>query len=179
MKKILAWLIGIPVGFCVLLIAIGFIGAAMSDHKQPAQTALLEQAEAPETTYRVGDVFTVGKLTCEVKKIKWAKSLGAYSTADANYLILNLTVKNNDTSPTTLGNFHLRDEVGSKYDQEGIVIGLNNELPILTTLNPQVQKTGQVAFDVPKNHTYKLVVNGGLGESDEALVALNKQKEAP
>ena len=50
----------------------------------------------------------------------------------------------------------------------------DNELDSLfESLNPNVQKTGYVIFDVPSNHNYWILMPGGWWSTEDAYVRVN------
>jgi len=92
---------------------------------------------------------------------------------DAMYLIVALTVRNDDKEARAIPPFKLIDENNYEYQTTSKSYIIDNDIGLLDSLNPGVQKQGYIAFDVPQNHTYRLKVSGGYWSSDYALIALN------
>jgi len=54
---------------------------------------------------------------------------------------------------------------------------MKNDIGPLETLNPSVTKLGSIAFDVPANRGYQLLVSGGFFTSDSALISVSPNAE--
>ncbi len=92
--------------------------------------------------------------------------------ANAEFVVIDVTARNDDTSSSTLPPFHLMDKDGRTYDQSSAGTFSAGFFSVLEGLNPGVSKRGNVAFDVPPDRQYFLVVSGGIESDKRALVPL-------
>lgn len=152
------------------------------DQSQPiansASSMPPEMASEPEppTAYGLNESFKVGYTRYSVKGFNWKRRLGnAYfgKDADSRYLLVNLTVKNEDKENRAIPPFTLEDENGATYDTSPDAMYLGDKAIIFDSLNPGVQKSATLVFDVPPEHHYTLVVSGGFWSGEEARVTLN------
>jgi hypothetical protein len=67
---------------------------------------------------------------------------------------------------------YLLDSAGRKYDSSTAGMFSDGFFRLLDSLNPSVKKRGLVAFDVPSDQEYTLLVSGGFRSGDEAIVPL-------
>jgi len=131
---------------------------------------------AKETIHKIGDEVTVGYMSYKVTGIEWKHSVGPESfgaKADARYLLVKITVKNNDTKARQVEDLKIYDENGSEYESSSDSIYLGDKNFFLQSLNPSVKKSGILLYDVPPNHHYKLKATGGYFSSEEVEVQLN------
>jgi hypothetical protein len=91
---------------------------------------------------------------------------------NANYLVITMGVVNADKEARMIPPFHLVDEDGRQYDTTSQDAYLPDAFPALENLNPGVPRAGSIAFDVPRDRTYKLKLSGGYWSRDYALVDL-------
>jgi hypothetical protein len=132
-------------------------------------------AEKP-TVYSLNESFKVGYTRYNVTGIQWKRRLGnAYfgKDADSRYLLVNITVKNEDKENRAIPPFTLEDENGATYDTSPDAMYLGDKAIFLDSLNPGVQKSATLVFDVPPDNHYMLVVSGGFWSGEEARVTLN------
>jgi hypothetical protein len=87
--------------------------------------------------------------------------------------VVTLAVVNGDKKARMIPPFHLIDENGAEYDTTSQGAYLSDAFPLLENLNPGVGKAGRIAFDVPKDHTYRLKLSGHYWSRDDAFVELN------
>lgn len=129
------------------------------------------------TVYKSGQTVTTGYMSYAVWGSEWSSTLGdnrfVNQKPDAAYLIVDMTVRNDDKEARSFPPPELVDENGATYEASADGWMLDNALSILDSLNPGVEKRGVVIFDVPPNNSYKLKVSGGFWSSDAALVELN------
>ena len=91
----------------------------------------------------------------------------------AEFLCLELTVRNEDKKARFIPSFELVDNAGAQYDEEGSARSyLENGMPVFQDLNPNVEKRGAIVFDVPRRD-YRLKLKSTGWSSDEAFVKLN------
>lgn len=139
---------------------------------------ITSEHQAPEKTaaYSLNESFKVGYTRYNVTGIQWKRRLGnAYfgKDADSRYLLVNITVKNEDKENRAIPPFTLEDENGATYDTLPDAMYLGDKAIIFDSLNPGVQKSATLVFDVPPENHYTLVVSGGFWSGEEARVTLN------
>jgi hypothetical protein len=149
----------------------------------PGKTAV---AADPTPTYSTGQDFTVGDWAYNVSSTGgWAPMISGIGARvvmpDAAFLLLDITVRNEDRSAGSWPPFKLLDSEDREYDQssKGIFLinpfGVNQSLNLATTLNPGVSRHGYAIFDVPRDRQYRLLVSGGYLSGKSALVAFFSQ----
>lgn len=127
--------------------------------------------EAPKMK-NIGDAITVGYFTYKVNNITYRESIGApyfRKTADGIYLVVDLTITNNDRETRTLDNsmFSLYDNYGYEYEcSDDVLVAMtseNKELIFIKKFPPRIPKNSQVVFEVPNSKAlYKLKISGGF-----------------
>jgi len=126
--------------------------------------------------YMVGQEFSVGYWHYICNRVYWTPFLGSnpYSMERANgdFVVVDLTIRNDDASASTRPPFHLMDEKGRSYDESAAGYDDQRIFSVLETLNPGVSKRGSIAFDVPPDRQYFLVVSGGIESGKAAIVLL-------
>jgi len=142
---------------------------------QASSSAGVESAvPSPQSSFSMKETIRVGYWSYVVWDIKWQRSIDSgYSRkqADANFLLLNVTVRNNDNTGSILPPFKLVDSEGREYDESSDAIYLPGSFGLLKKLNPGVRSDGYIVFDVPEG-IYKLKVSGGFKSGRTALVSL-------
>ena len=138
--------------------------------------------------YYIGDTVEVGNLSYKVKKAyqtKEIKSIFTPEIAKGTYLIIEVTVKNNDKNSRTIDTslFKLADSNGRIYDPDtSATIELQDFDFFLTTLNPGLEISGFIAFDVPTiEDMYILKVSESMLPDQEKQIKLmieNKTSES-
>ncbi len=167
--------------------------AANPQDTQPgtAQNGATEQQNSPQNSsnttdasgpnnlsgaYLIGDRFSVGYWSYVCNDAYWTPFIGfdVYSMerANADFVVVNITAQNNDTSASTLPSFHLMDLEGRMYDESSAATLNKGFFSVLEQLNPGVSKRGNVAFDVPPGRQYYLIVSGGIESDKQASVTL-------
>ncbi|MGB6875967.1 MAG: DUF4352 domain-containing protein [Candidatus Acidiferrales bacterium] len=149
----------------------------------PAQTAPADSsagdqaAKSTPPTYNIGQPFSVGYWSYVCNRAFWTPWLGsdpyAMERANAEFIVIDITARNDDTSSSTLPPFQLMDKDGRTYDQSSAGTLSAGFFSVLEGLNPGVSKRGNVAFDVPPDRQYFLVVSGGIESDKRALVPLS------
>ena len=153
-------------------------------------TAESSESAAPvaeEPSFTIGQVVNVGDVEYTVNSLSTATTLGSeYSNQTANgvYLVVEVRVKNNgqkammvDTNLFSLVDGEIvynSDGTASTYantDESGTNLGF-----FLENLNPGLEKTGNVVFDVPQSiidgATKQLKVTTGFFGTESALINL-------
>lgn len=167
----------------ILLMAIGkFVGnsnrsSESVNNSVEVQSKPHESPKQPEKIYKEGDTVSVGYTSYAVWRSWWSKRLSDNqyldNQPDAMFLFVELTVRNNDKKARTIPPFNLIDENGAEYETSSKAWSVDNSIGSLDSLNPSVQKRGNIVFDVPTNHTYKLKVSGGYWSAEDALILLS------
>jgi hypothetical protein len=151
--------------------------AVVADPSAPAEAAGNSQAaDSASPQYSIGQSFSVGYWSYVCNKAFWTPWLGSdpYSMehANAEFVVVNITARNDDTSSSTLPPFQLMDKDGRTYDQSSVGTFSQGFFSVLEGLNPGVSKSGNVAFDVPPDRQYFLLVSGGIESEKRALIPL-------
>ena len=151
-------------------------------------TAESSESAAPvEPSFTIGQVVNVGDVEYTVNSLSTATTLGSEyfnQTANGVYLVVEVRVKNNgqkammiDTNLFSLVDGEIvydSDGTASTYantDESGTNLGF-----FLENLNPGLEKTGKVVFDVPQSiidsSTKQLKVTTGFFGTESALINL-------
>jgi hypothetical protein len=140
-----------------------------------SETQVQTQKNLPPA-YMVGQQFSIGYWHYICNRAYWTPILASnpYSMerANADFVVVDLTIRNDDTSASTRPPFHLMDEKGRTYDESAVGMMSGGFFSVLETLNPGVSKRGQIAFDVPPDRQYFLIVSGGIESGKAAIVLL-------
>lgn len=176
-KNELNWKRAIGAIFLLLLIgwAVEKFGGTGSNTSNNVSSSSSESNKSQ--IHAMGEDIKVGYMEYTVSWASWENHLSNNPYLDkspnASYLVIYLLVQNNDNKARTIPTFKLIDENGAEYDMSSNAIFLNGAIGLIEDLNPGVQKKGNILFDVPQSHTYKLKLSGGYRSSDNALVELN------
>jgi hypothetical protein len=140
------------------------------------------QANVPPV-YATDQSFSVGYWTYLCHAAFWTPVLGfdPYSMERANstFIVVDITARNDDTSPSTLPPFQLVDGDGRTYGQSSAGMLSQGFFSGLEQLNPGVSKRGRIAFDVPPDRQYVLAVSGGIESGLKAIVLLPMSAPRP
>lgn len=130
---------------------------------------------------KIGESIEVEHFIYRVNSIQYEKSLGnefMTQKADGIYLIIDLSLKNQDNEEHTLDGslFQLTDTRGTEYesstDATTALMMSGNETLFLKECNPNIQKQGYLAFEVPGKGEYYLRLSGGFWTGETATVKL-------
>lgn len=191
MKNVLKW---VGIAF-VVLILIGVVTGKDDETKKTntandqATTTVTASESSDEVTesdkkdYKIGDVVKVGNLEYTVNEVSNAKQVGnefLNEKASGVFLLVNITVKNNDKEAKTIDTsmFTLVESDGTQYDANATAAAYieGNDDFFLANVNPKLSKTGYVIFDVPTvDSSYALKASGGFLSSDEELINLKSE----
>lgn len=135
------------------------------------------EIDAKVNGYPMGMTVQIGYTSYCVRQAKWSNRLSSNEylnkRPNASYLFVQITVRNDDKKARTIPPFQLIDEHGAEYDSDAeAAVYREDAIGVLDDLNPGVNKTGVVVFDVPRNHTYKLKVDGGYWSSESAVIKI-------
>lgn len=163
------WLIVVGAAFGLFLISALIAGIESSPSSTSPDTSI-KSAQA----HKMNETVTVGYWSYRVSNSQWRSSIGSeYSreTPDSTFLIVNLTIRNNDNTASVLPPLKLIDPEGREYETSSKGMLLEGYFGPLKSVNPGVTSTGRVAFDVPQGKYY-LVVSGGMTSQDSAKIEL-------
>ena len=127
-------------------------------------------------THKIGDSVTVGYWSYRVYGSQWKSSIGSEYTnesPDAAFLVIDIAIRNNDKSSSTLPSMKLVDPEGREYDESSKAWVQDGSFGLLKSLNPNVVSRGLAIFDLPRG-IYKLKVSGGYTSGENALIDLHK-----
>lgn len=134
-----------------------------------------DRLAAEAARYKMGTTVSVGYTSYVIWSAKWVNKISDNTylneKPNANFLLVNITVRNNDKKARQIPPFKLVDEYGAEY-QTSSKLGLDNAIGILDSLNPDVSKRGNILFDVPKYRKYKLQLDGGFWSAEKKTVEL-------
>jgi hypothetical protein len=114
-----------------------------------------------------------------VDNVKRDRTLGKRSfaqKADGEFVIVFLTVQNNDTTPSTLPSPVLTDGMGREHSSK-MVFGsdLPGEDLTIATLNPGVSKSCYFIFDLPNDvYDLRLRLSGGYNSGEKRWFLLTE-----
>lgn len=177
----LTWPAKIFLIFILIVVISQFFGnsnkhSESTNNSVEVQSKPNESPKPPEKIYKEGDTVSVGYTSYSVWRSWWSKRLNNQyldNRPDAMFLFVELTVRNNDKKARTIPPFNLIDENGAEYETSSKAWSVDNYIGALDSLNPSVQKQGNIVFDVPTNRTYKLKVSGGYWSSEDAFILLS------
>lgn len=125
-------------------------------------------------THKIGDNIVVGHWAYRCDGASWQRSIGSeYSKqyADAEFLVVDLTIRNNDRTASVLPPLRLIDADGREYEESSKGIFIDHSFGLLKSLNPMVSSSGYAVFDVPRGR-YSLKVSGGFTSDESQLIYL-------
>ncbi|HLX82351.1 MAG TPA: DUF4352 domain-containing protein [Terriglobales bacterium] len=170
-------MIRLAVGALVLFL----LWSVFSKDKQPDSSLPHEQEhvravdQVTPPTYELGQEVTVGYWTYRCNKASWQPAIwSGYSsleTPDATFLIVDISIRNNDRTASTLPPLKLIDAQGREYKESSKGVLMPGRFDVLKELNPGVSSRGNVVFDVPHG-LYKLQLSGGFYSAETATVNL-------
>ena len=176
--------LGIFAAAVAVLFALGVIGR-LGDYVSPTDANTSQRGSAaplaniPPTVYALGQEFSIGYWSYRCNRFGWTPVLGSgfsMDQANAAFLVVDITAQNSDHTSSTLPPFYLMDTEGRKYDHSTKGSLRDGFFGPLEALNPGVSKRGYVAFDVPPEHQYVLLVSGGFESGRHAIVSLAMPK---
>ncbi len=136
---------------------------------------------AVPSQYKMGNTLHVGHTSYAVWSANWIgwqeqikdKRFSHVEFPSAEYLLLEVTVRNNDKRPQRVPDFFLVDENDAEYETSSHEVNLEDGFRTFERLNPGVSKNVLVLFDVPKNHRYRLKLLGGNNDPKYLVVDLS------
>lgn len=126
--------------------------------------------------FKIGQAFSIGYWSYVCHGAIWTPALGSdpYSIerANADFVVVDITVRNDDRSSSTLPPFQLSDSEGRTYDESSAGALSQGFFSVLEQLNPGVSQRGRIAFDVPPDRQYFMIFSGGIESGKRASVLL-------
>jgi len=187
--RVMLWSLGIMFGLLALHAVLSEQNTQQPTSDTPHKT-VSSAAEAPPPpsppqvqdnptqAYKIGQQFSVGYWSYLIHRAYWTPALGAdlYSMerANAEFVVIDMTVRNDDTSASTLPQFQLKDAEGRTYSESSAGMASQGFFSVLEQLNPGVSKRGNIAFDVPPGRQYSLIASGGIESGEQVSVTLPK-----
>jgi hypothetical protein len=169
----------VTVGIVLLILFIAWV-SSRDANQTPARSSEAPAGQAPKT-HRIGEDFSVGYWSYRCDGATWQSmipSLGAPEAPDAAFLVVDLYIRNNDRTASTLPPLKLVDAQGREYDESSKGTFMPGAFDVLKELNPGVSSRGYAIFDAPRGQ-YTLKVSGGLESGEHALVDLSPLAESP
>lgn len=155
--------------------------AAVAEHPEAAipesAPSTQETAAVPETPEErsVGEEVSTGYWTYQCHGYKWTKMWASkyndVKIADAQFLVIDVSVRNDDKTASTLVVPKLVDSSGREYKLTPNTYDAYNSFDTLKELNPGVSSRGYFVFDVPPGQ-YFLQVSGGFESGKFARIRL-------
>ena len=133
---------------------------------------------ASQLKHAIGDSVSAGYWTYRCNGTQWmsllASDFGSMEQPDAAYLVVDITIRNDDRSASTRPPMKLIDSQGREFSESSKEYVLSRSIGTLKELNPSVSSRGYVLFDVPPQGKYVLRVSGGFESDDFKLIDLPK-----
>ncbi|MGA7523477.1 MAG: DUF4352 domain-containing protein [Acidobacteriaceae bacterium] len=151
------------------------LGSLFQGKTASVRTQQVESAQE-QTLHAIGDSFSVGYWSYRCNGARWQSMLvtdyGSMMRPDAAFLIVDMTIRNDDRTESTRPQMKLVDSQGREFSESSSTIELSNSLDILEQLNPSVSTRGYVLFDAPPEGKYVLRLSGGFESARFAYVDL-------
>ena len=107
-----------------------------------------------EKIYSVGETVSIGSWNYKVNKYGWD------TVWFKKKFVVNISIKNTAKNPGALLPFSLIDEKGNRFtDYE---VERLNSLATGETIQPSLEKTGNLYFNVPEDRKYKIELRSGI-----------------
>lgn len=166
-KRVWVWVIAI-----VIVIGIASIGGDDTDSakgnsdnmsKTEDTDASKEKKDKKDKSARIGEPATVGDVTFTVNGVEETSEIDSGSefvenaTTSGKYVILDVTVKNEkDESITVDSSFFKINADGTEFEPNtdgGVMMAMGEAMSdfFLTQINPDIEKSGKVVFEVSKD----------------------------
>jgi len=144
------------------------------EQKNTSRDVLSSSRESSkQKTYKMSETVNVGYTSYRVWNAWWDNKSSdnqfINQKPSANYLFIDLTIRNDDREARNIPPIKLIDIDGREYET-AVLIGVENAMGVLDSLNPTVEKRGIIVFDVPRNREYKLLVSGGYWTSEASVI---------
>jgi hypothetical protein len=146
-----------------------------SDSPSPASSEATRDSSVP--LHRIGEEFAVGYWTYRCNGARWQPfvltTFESLERPDAEFLLVDLSIRNNDRSASTLPPAKLVDNLGREYSESNKGTFVSGSFDVLKELNPGVSSRGYLLFDAPPGR-YSLELSGGFESGEHALIDLSQ-----
>jgi uncharacterized protein DUF4352 len=160
--------------FGILILAVAAVGVGtliVEEVSSQAGTAAANASPVEDAhLYALNETATIGYWSYTVTGAHWAQRI-AEQDPDAKFLVVELTIRNNDRTASVLPPLKLVDKEGREYDESSVRMVMRNSFGPLKNLNPGVTSRGVAVFDVPALWYY-LRVSGGMESTETARMRL-------
>lgn len=155
----------------VFAVVFSWLNSPGNHSSNPATSA----TETPTVvTHKMNETVNVGVWSYEVTGVRWANSIGqdfSRERPDAKFLLVDITIRNNDRTASTLAPLKLVDVGQREFDESSKGVFLEGSFGLLKSVNPGVTSSGTAVFDVPAGR-YSLLVSGGFGSGETTTIEL-------
>jgi hypothetical protein len=144
------------------------------ENSAPEAPAVAAQETPAVVSHKMNETVQVGVWSYEVTRVRWVSSIGSDYTRelpDAKFLLVDLLIRNDDRTPSTLAPLKLIDAENREFDESSKGALLDGSFGLLKSVNPGVTSRGTVVFDVPEGK-YVLRVPGGFASHKSATIDL-------
>jgi hypothetical protein len=151
---------------CFVLLFILACGGA--DASTPATAVNGTVTSAPQAKhFKVGDQVKIGSWVVTINSVKTSAGSSFDKPQNGQYLILDITFKNTDSTTHTISSiieFQFQDSTGQKYN--GQITALQGVTPPDGDVQAGSQTRGQVVYDVPKSeHHFTFTFTPDFGDN--------------
>lgn len=158
------------------------VSQASTPTEAPMPSTSPKEAKQATPSFTIGMEVPVGKIVYVVDSVKFAKRLGnsAFNeTADGVFLVVGMTILNNDAETRTLDGslFKIKDGTGTEYEHStrgSTAVELSGGKTLfLKQCQPKIPTKGTLVFEVPnQSQPYLLELSGGMWSGKHAQVTL-------
>lgn len=149
-------------GFCVVVIAFFAIMGAIFTGGSDSDSGNKSKSKDKGKTYKVGDTVKLDGLEFTVNDVSTAKQVGTNGVeqnAKGEFVVLNVTVKNNNDKGLMMNSNYfklIKGDTTSEADTVASTSANQESSPDNTgflgeTINPENEQTAKVVFDVSSN----------------------------
>jgi hypothetical protein len=166
--------LGCGVAVFALLAVMGVCTYSLKEPGQTSSPASQSTPQPSEARHKCGDDVLVGYWAYRCINASWHGAIGSqYSRQhpDAEFLVVDIAIRNNDKTASALPPMKLVDNQGREYDESSKGIFIDGSFGMLKNVNPGVSSRGYVVFDVPHGN-YALEVSGGFTSGKSVLIDL-------
>jgi predicted secreted protein len=151
---------------CFVLLFILACGSA-TDASSPSTVSGTVTSAPQAKHFKVGDQVKIGYWVVTINSTKTSAGTSFDKPQNGQYLILDITFKNTDSTSHTISSiieFQFQDSTGQKYDDQ--ITSLQGVTPPDGDVQAGSQTRGQVVYDVPKSeHTFTFTFTPDFGDS--------------
>jgi Domain of unknown function (DUF4352) len=160
----------------MIFVALIGLGLLVGPSNSSSGSSAVATADATPALHKIGDTVHVGYWSYQVNGFHWTPVVGdgmMAERADARFIIVDLIIRNDDRTASTMPKIVLVDSEGREFDQSSKGMFLDGAFGVLKQVNPGVESSGHLVFDVPPGQ-YTIKLSGGIESSERALVALEQ-----